>query len=279
VQWPKLKPPEHPDGFVLFGVSRPDAVIGVTRIAVLMSHCYGAQPLAVHVALGEEPTWEGCVDLEGERLLERARDEARALGYPLRTYSEFAASAAAGIRQAAEKCRPHVVIVGRSYGCGAPGFGRTADAVGDGETWPLMVIRIDGWDRFRGVLVPLADRSDLARLQPILRMLDEVCRLPVRMALLAEHTASDAELERGNAELVAAAGELGLGGRITCHRMERAGTAVSILQPTAGQDLIVLHSADRGSSPPGISAQLAEDLARRADLPLILVRGDLRPGG
>ena len=55
-------------------------------------------------------------------MFELARAEAQDLGYPLRSYSEFAADAAAGIRQAAETHGPHVVVLGRSFGRGAPGF-------------------------------------------------------------------------------------------------------------------------------------------------------------
>jgi len=279
VDWPKLNPPVQPEGYVLFGVSRPDTVVGVTRIAVLMSHYYSARPLAIHVALGEEPTWEGRVDLEGERLFDLARAEAQKLGYPLRSYSEFAADASAGIRQAAETRGPHLVVLGRSFGHGAPGFARTADSVGDGRAWPLVVARFTDSDRLNSVLVPLTDRSGLARLQPILRMLGEVCALPMSILLLAERTTGDVDPGREREELESVAGGLALCGKITFQTVSERHMVASILDAATQDDLIVMHTGDRRYSHPTLSCKLAENLVHRTDLPILLVRGDLRAKG
>jgi len=239
VNWPTLTPPAHPEGYVLFGVSRPDTVVEVTRIAVLMSHYYGALPLALHVARGEKPTWEGSVDLEGERLFELARAEARNLGYPLRSYSEFAAETATGIKQAAESLQPRVLIIGQSYGRGSRGFAHVADLVANGETWPLILLRLHHAQHFARALVPLTDPSELERLLPILSVLEE----------------------------------------IGCHTavLEKTSSVDAILDATKDDDVIVMHTADCGSSPTATSCQLADELARRTELPILLVRGDLRP--
>jgi nucleotide-binding universal stress UspA family protein len=276
VDWPNLKPPAHPDGYVLFGVSRPDTVVGVTRIAVLMSHHYGARPLAIHVALGEEPTWEGRVDLEGERLFQLARTEALALGYPLLSYSEFAADASAGIRQAAEARGAHAVVLGRSFGRGAPGFARAADSVGDGGRWPIIVIRFPDPDRFNSVLVPLTDRSELAGLQPILRALGETCGLPLSFLLLMESTGDDRDPEREREKIESAADGLALRGTTTCRTVSDQNTVASILDTATRDELIVMHLGDCRSSRETLSCRVAEGLAQRTDLPILLVRGDLR---
>lgn len=239
MNWPTLTPPAQPDGCVLFGVSRPDTVVDVTRIAVLMSHYYGALPIALHVALGEEPTWEGRVDLEGERLFELARTEATSLGYPLRSYSEFAAAIAAGIKRAADSLQPRVLVLGRSYGRGAPGFARIADSVSDGEPWPLILIRFHHADHFGRALVPLANPVELKPLLPVLSVLEEIgCPTTV---------------------------------------LETAPSVDAILGAVANDDLIVMHTADCGASPSALSCELADELAERTDLPILLVRGDLRP--
>lgn len=240
MSWPKLTPPAHPDGYVLFGVSRPDTVVDVTRTAVLMSHYYGAQPLALHVALGEQATWEGRVDLEGERLFELARAAARDLGYPLRSYSEFAGEISAGIRQAARSLRPRVLILGQSFGRGSHRFARIADSVADGESWPLILMRFHGATDFQRAIVPMEDPTELAWLLPVLSALEE----------------------------------------IGCHSkvMEGQPSVDSIIDEAKHDgDLIVMHTAHCGSSPSASSCQLADDLAQQTKLPILLVRGDLRP--
>jgi len=235
VNWPVLKPPAQADGYVLFGVSRPDTVVGVTRIAVLMSHHYGAQPLALHVALGEKPRWEGRVDLEGERLFELARAEAANLGYPLRSYSEFAPEIAVGIRQAAQSVRPRVLVLGHSFGRGAPTLVRIDDSAGG---YPLIVTRIREVDHFERALVPVAKPAETETLLPLLGVLETVgCQISVQ---------------------------------------ETPPSVDSILEAAAEGDLIVMGTADCGSSPSAQSCKLADELAERTHLPILLVRGDLR---
>ncbi len=239
MSWPKLTPPAHPDGYALFGVSRPDTVVDVTRVAVLMSHYYGAQPLALHVALGEQATWEGRVDLEGERLFELARAAARDLGYPLRSYSEFAGEIAGGIRQAARSLQPRVLILGQSYGQGTHRFARIADSVADGESWPLILIRFHSVTSFQRAIVPLENSTELAGLLPVLSALEEIgCRATV---------------------------------------LEGQSSVDSIVDEANDDDLIVMHTAHCGSSPNASSCRLADELAQQTKLPILLVRGDLRP--
>ena len=239
MSWPTLTPPAHPEGYVLFGVSRPDTVVDVTRIAVLMSHYYGALPLALHVALGEQATWEGRVDLEGERLFELARAEARRLGYPLRSYSEFAAEIASGIKQAAGSLQPRVLILGQSYGRGTHRFARIADSVADDDTWPLILTRFHQIDTFRRAVVALQDPAELSRLLPVLSALEE----------------------------------------IGCHTtvMEGEPSVQAIVDLAADDDLVIMHTAHCGSSPESTSCRLADDLVEQTALPILLVRGDLRP--
>lgn len=231
----RLTPPAHPVGNVLFGVSRPDTVPGVTRVALLMSHYYGAQPVAVHVALGNEPTWEGRVDLEGERLFEIARAEARSVGYSLRAYSEFAPDIAAGIRQAAEDLQPSVVILGESSASGSSSFARIAETVAAGSRWPLILTRFDACEDRGHVLAPIASRSEMDRIRPILDALEAVgCPTTV--------------LESPSVE--------------------------SILAAATGSDLVVMSAG--GDAPATEAASsFADEVARRAGLPILLVRGDL----
>lgn len=187
--WPTLTPPTQPDGYVLAGVSRPDTVAAVTRVAVLMSHYYGAQPLALHVALGEKPQWEGRVDLEGERLFDLARSEAAALGYPLASYTEFASEIAAGILGAAESVNPRVVVLGHSYGRGSSAFVRIADSAG---RYPLIVTRFSRSEDFGRVLVPTAEPADVEPLLPLLSVLEEIgCEVVLHQTTLT----ADAVLE------------------------------------------------------------------------------------
>jgi len=277
VNWPRLTPSAHPEGSVVFGVSRPDTVVGVTRIAVLMSHHYGAQPLAVHVAGGHKPTWEGAVDLEGERLFEIARAEAETLGYPLRSYSEFAVDVVAGIRQAADALQPHVVVLGQSIAHRATGFARIADAVTAGRTWPLILTKLGVSEPFRSVLVPLTIPSELARLQPVLSVLGEIATEQTRLLFLVHAATLAADVERQREELTLVADSMSLAGQILYRTVVDMSPVEAILEARTENDVVVMNTAGDRTSPSVFSRSLAEEVAQSTNLPILLVRGDLRP--
>jgi len=276
VNWPRLPPSAHPEGSVVFGVSRPDTVVGVTRIAVLMSHHFGAQPLAVHVAAGNKPTWEGAVDLEGERLFEIARAEAETLGYSLRSYSEFAVDVAAGIRQASDALQPHAVVLGQSFAHGTTGFARIADAVTVGRTWPLILTKLSGSEPFRRVLVPLTTPLELVRLQPVLSVLGEVASEQTRLLFLVHAATLAADVEQQREELTLAADSMSLAGEILYRTVVDRSPVEAILEARTENDVVVMNTADDRTAPSHFSRSLAEEVAQSTDLPILLVRGDLR---
>jgi len=277
VNWPRLTPAAHPEGSVVFGVSRPDTVVGVTRIAVLMSHHYGARPLVVHVAAGDKPTWEGAVDLVGERLFEIARAEAETLGYPLRSYSEFAVNVVAGIRQAADALQPHLVVLGQSIARRTTSFARITDAVAAGRTWPLILTKLGGSEPFRSVLVPLTTPSELARLQPVLSVLGEIAAEQTRLLFLVHAATLAADVERQREELTLVADSMSLAGQILYRTALGRSPVEAILEARTENDVVVMNTAGDRASPSVFSHSLAEEVAQRTDLPILLVRGDLRP--
>ncbi len=277
MNWPRLTPAARPEGFVVFGVSRPDTVVGVTRIAVLMSHHYGAEPFAVHVAAGNKPTWEGAVDLEGERLFAIARAEAETLGFSRRTYSECAINVTAGIRQAAEALQPHVVVLGQSIAHGTTGFARMADAVAAGRKWPLILTKLGGSEPFRSVLVPLTTSSELARLQPVLSVLGEVAAEQTRLLFLVHAATLAADVERQREELTLVADSMSLAGQILYRTVVDISPVEAILEARTENDVVVMNTAGNRTSPSVFSRSLAEEVAQSTDLPILLVHGDLRP--
>lgn len=276
MNWPRLTPATHPEGIVLFGVSRPDTVADVTRIAVLMSHFYGAQPVAIHVAGGGIPTWEGSVDLEGERLFELARSEAAALGYPLRSYSEFGRSSAEGMRRAAERLQPCLVVLGQSITRGVAGFARIAEAVAVDSPWPVILTKFPEAEHYRRLLVPLTTPAELPRLQPILSVLGEIVPGPPVLMFLVHAGILESDLERQREELTLLANAMSLAPQLVYRAVHERSPVEAILEERSADDIVIMNSADDRSSPAEFSRTLAEEVAQGTDLPILLVRGDLR---
>jgi hypothetical protein len=278
VDWPKIAPARRPDGHVLFGLSHPESVIDVTRTAVLMSHYYGALPLAVHVAGGGDPTdFLGfSVDLEGERLFEAARSEARKLGYPLRTYSEFAGDTTEGIRQAAVTLRPHAVVLGLPYSLRAPGFSRMVDAVAHGSGCPVILARLSEAIDFRRILVLLGNQDELARLQPLVRAFGSLGEKQITILLCVSGGIQPGDLARTTQELETAAASMGFSEQAVCKVVLTESPLQTTLNGTGKHDLVVMSIGDQGIESHSCSDTLADVVSQSIDCSILLVRGRLR---
>ncbi len=124
-------------------------------------------------------------------------------------------------------------------------------------------------------MVPMTDRSQLAPLQPLLHILGEIGALPMTFLLLVEATAGGVD-RRQCQELEAVADGLSLRGKTVCPTLPEGDKVASILDRATPEDLIVMHAGDRPQNGQPVWSRLAEDLARRTDLPALLVYGDLR---
>ncbi len=278
MNWPRFAPVPQPDGYVLVGISRPESVAGVTRTAVLMSHYYGALPLAVHVAGGGRPRdFLGfSVDLEGERLFEAARSEASHLGYPLRTYSEFARNTTKGIQQAAVTIRPHAVVLGLPSSLRAPGFSRMVDAVAHSSACPVILARLSGTIDFRRILVLLGNQDELAPLQPLVSALESLGERQITLLLCVSRGSRPGDAARATQELNTAALSMGLSEQAVCKVVLTESPLQTTLDGTGQHDLVVMSIGDQEIESHSCSATLADVIGQRIDCSILLVRGDLR---
>lgn len=278
MDWPKITPATRPDGHVMFGLSRPESVIDVTRTAVLMSHYYGALPLAVHVAGGGNPTdFLGfSVDLEGERLFEAARSEARKLGYPLRTYSEFAGDTTEGIRQAAVTMRPHAVVLGLPYTFRTPAYSQMVNAVAHDGACPVILSRLSGAVDFRRILVLLGDQDELVLLRPLVSAFGFLGEKQITVLLCVSGGIQPGDLARTTQELDTAAASMGFSEQAVCKVVLTESPLQTTFDGTGKHDLVVMSIGDQGIESDSCSDTLGDVIAQRIDCSILLVRGKLR---
>jgi hypothetical protein len=236
---------------------------GITRIAVLLSHFYKAQPLAVHIAGGARPQdiLDAYTDLEGTRLFGLAREEANRLGYSLRTYSEFAPGITEGIRRVAEREKPYAVILGQPFTSRHPDL--IADSVSPECQWPVVLVRIDDSFQFERVLVHVSSRSELSFLEPVLTALKWIGLK--KLTILESEPVKDYENRCGvppqeQPDLSA----------LKCEVNSKAITRESILESITGlapdYDLLVMNADP-----------VFPDIVQSVQIPFLLARGDLRP--
>ncbi|MEJ2080059.1 MAG: cation:proton antiporter [Acidobacteriota bacterium] len=271
---PTLEPPAHPDGYVLFGLSHPGRAVAMTRLATLLSHQYRALPLAVRVIVGEHQGdffWNSDADPATLNLFQLARTEARTLGYPLETYSEFAEETAEGILRAAEAVRAQTIILGHPLARRAPEFARIVDSVARDSQCPVAVAKLTERVQLKRILVPLSDMAELPIILPIVSALGIVPGNKITFLRLMPHETSATELA-AQADRVRKA----LGGtlaRSDCRAVGTDSRVHTIIDNSTGYDIVVMSATDQRGLRRVFFGSLAEDVAVRIDRPMLLVRG------
>lgn len=270
---PPLEPSSHPDGYVLFGLSHPGRAVAMTRLATLLSHQYRALPLAVRVIVGEHQGdfWNSDADPATLNLFQLARTEAKSLGYPLETYSEFAEETAEGILRAAEAVRAQTIILGHPLARRAPEFARIVDSVARDSLCPVAVAKLTERVQLKKILVPLSDMDELPIVLPVVSALGIVPGNEITFLRLMPHETSPTELT-ARAERVRKA----LGGRLARSDCRAVGTdsrVHTIIDNSNGYDIVVMSATDQRGLRRVFFGSLAEDVAVRIDRPMLLVRG------
>ncbi len=272
---PSLDPPSHPDGYVLFGLSHPGRAAAMTRLATLLSHQYRSLPLAVRVVVGEHQHdfWHADADPETRNLFQLARREAEALGYPLKTYSEYAEETAEGILRAAEAVQAQTIILGHPLARRAPEFARIVDSVARDSLCPVVVAKLTERVRLKRILVPLSDMTELPIVLPVVSALSIVPGNQITFLRLMPRETAPPELE-SRAEHVRKA----LAGRLVRSDCQAIGTdsrVHTIIENADSCDVVVMSATDQRGLRRVFFGSLAEDVAVRIDRPMLLVRGGI----
>ena len=272
---PRLAPTQRPDGYVLFGLSHPGRAVAMTRLAILLSHQYRALPLAVRVVVGEhqEDFWNSKADPETLNLFQLSRTESEGLGYPLKTYSEFAEETAEGILRAAEAVRAQTIILGHPLARRAPEFARIVDSVARDSQCPVVVAKLTETVRLKRILVPLSAMAEIPIVLPIVSALGVVPGNEITFLRLMPHETSATELEKRAEHLREALG--GALARSECRALGTDSRVHAIIDNAAGYDIVIMSATDQRGLRRVFFGSLAEDVAVRIDRPMLLVRGGL----
>ncbi|MCD6351272.1 MAG: cation:proton antiporter [Armatimonadetes bacterium] len=275
--WPKLTPPERPDGTVVFGVGHPRTVRGLARMATLMAHYYGAMPLAVRVTVGEEPEdfWGSELDSQTRALFAEARDEARSMGYLLATSVEFAPTPAIGIVSMAEAERAQAIVLGHPLRGTATEFRRVVDEVAREALCPVVMVKFAGPLHTERILVPITSIDDLEPIRPIVAALASVEYHEITLMCLLPPEAPAAEEAQRQETMKTWMERLQVSAQIVCSVERTEARLPAVLEAAEHHDIVVMAAGTTRGLRRLFFGSLAEDVAARCPRTLLTVRGGL----
>jgi Kef-type K+ transport system membrane component KefB/nucleotide-binding universal stress UspA family protein len=275
--WPKLEPPARPHGFVLACLSHPGTARGLTRIATVLGHSYGALPLAVHVITTEasDDFWASAADQETVGLFRLADEEARGLGYELNTEVEFGDEVSEAILRVAETENVQAIVLGHPLARQAPTFSRIVDAVARDSLCPVVIVKLAGALHTERILVPVSTPEEFAMVRPVLCALAGIEEHQITLLRLLPPETSAGELDKSLEDLSGWYMCEGVPGEVT-YRPTAAESRVHEIVEVAGEhDIVVMATTSRTGLRRAFFGSLAEDVAQRCRKPMLLVRGGM----
>lgn len=275
--WPKLEPPARPHGFVLACLSDPATVRGLTRIATVLGHSYGALPLAVHVITTEasDDFWASAPDQETVGLFRLADEEARSLGYELNTEVEFGDEVSEAILRVAETENVQVIVLGHPLARQAPRFGRIVDAVARDALCPVVIVKFTGALHTDRILVPVSTPEEFAVVRPVLCALAGIQEHQITLLRLMPPETSAGELAQSLEDLSGWYMCEGVPGEVAYRPTAAESRVHAIIEVAAEHDIVVMPCTSRTGLRRAFFGSLAADVAQRCRKPMLLVRGGM----
>ena len=266
--WEKLIPPPSSKGTVVFGVSHQSTVNGLARMATLLAHHFGAQPVAVRIDTVKEAGPQPQIDTAA--LFEYAAREVRSLGYTLHTSEARAQSVAKGIITAAKEKEALAVLLGYPFQRTEYSFNRIVEEVSAAAPCPLIIVRFTGILHTERILVPIVQSADLETVGDTLCALAHVGKHSITLLRLLPADAPDQEAEDHEKKLYAwaAAQKLPF---VNCMVSKTEARQETIIKEALVHDLLIMGVSEGYGIKKMLLGSLADDVAENSQRPMLMV--------
>ncbi len=274
--WPQkpLKPPRPTNGQVLICVSHPATVRALTRLGTLISHYYGARPMALHVARPEEQDyWGKAADDQIIEMFSTAADEAQALGYKLHTEVELTGDPASGIIRTAAEHEARAIILGYPKGAGSQHPGRIIRDLVAGAPCPVIVTMFRGPMMGGRILVPFTELEDMDIVPPVVGALGMVSKHTITLLRLMSPESNEHELRQAEDSIREVCNARQMAGTLSIHAIAAESRVHKILEASGEHNLIIMAIRRQGPLSKAFFGSFPRDVAEHVDCNVVFVYG------
>ena len=270
--WEKLHPAVVPSGSVIFGASHYKTVVGLARLATLLAHHHQANPLAVNIVPpGHTP------DLNNDSirinpLFDMAGKEVSELGYFLHAATIESDKLGEGLVECTRSHDAKALILGYPQQHTSQDFKKLLEEVVNSAPCPVILVRLIGILHTERILVPIIHSRQLETIRAPLLSLAKVGRHRISLLRLMPPEVSREELDRQEKMLRAWATTNDLP-FVRCLAVATETRLETILEEAAQHDLILMAGAEEYSLSKKLFGSLADDVANRCALPMLIIYG------
>lgn len=273
--WPKLRPPEQPEGSLIVGLRNQYTAPAMTRIAVLLGHHHELTPTAGFVATAQSPDdfWQNADDQDALGLFRLADQEAANIGYPIMTEVEFAEDVETGLLNLAQKQDARLILIGQATRHEKRQFSRIVSNLVSRAACPVVVATLSGPLHTERILVPITMQSEYEIVNPIVRALASVGDHSVTFLRLMPAESVPSELQEGEHEITCWPGHEDLPGDILCKATAAEARVHDIVEEAENHDIIVMASSGHSGLRRVLFGSLADDVAAVTTKSMLVVAG------
>jgi len=264
--------PQNAKGMVVFGISNPATALGVTRIAVLISHYFQAMPRAVHVINTDRSRSDAENDPWVKDLFRLAKSEAAQLGYPLQADFEVDDDAPRGFLRAAEASNTQIIVLGHPLTKRAPEFERIVDFIAQRSTCPVVIAKFGRSLSTRNILVPVRSLNEISVLTSVFSAMAAAPGKKLTLFYMAPGDTAPHELEKIRHQVTRKFSHEKYGREVFIDVTATDSRLHSVIDAARDHDLIIMSVRGGGRLRRVFFGSLAEDVAQRVDETILLVR-------
>lgn len=261
--WKKLKPPTHPQGFVVFHGEDPVTSRGLARTATILASFFRAQPMAVQVQPPNEQL--------PPRLFREEYEEVLSMGYSLTTELVPDPDLASGLVTAVEYNEAKAVVLAYPLLQKQERFKKLLHTVARHVHCPVAVIRFCGELHTERILILVTDLQELAYMFRILQALDSIGEHRLHLLYMMSSTATSADAARKTEQLNHWLKEKKSSLKVRVEAIPTASRLEIIEEAAKSADLVVMRAVETGGVQKILFGSLVDSLARRLNKTLMII--------
>ena len=235
--WPKLSPPMHGEGVVIFGAGHIATGAALARMTTIFANYYDAYPMVAQII---PLTGYNAEKQAGDKdLLAALKAEVHNMGSELYAVTNKNDDIAQGILETARQSQARGIVLGHSA-INPAAFQKIIGRIVAEAPCPTIIIKFSGTFHTERILVPFFHKQALKEIKDHLKAIAAVGQHRITLLRLMSSSDTEQDIRQAKEELTHWAATEKLSQLTTCQVISTEARQKTILKEAANYDLIIM---------------------------------------
>ncbi len=235
--WPKLSPPMHGEGVVIFGASHIATGAALARMTAIFANYYDAYPMVAQII--PLTGYNAEMQVRDKALLAAIKAEVHNMGSELYAVTKKNDDIALGILETAQQSQTRGIVLGHSA-INPAAFQKIIGRIVAEAPCPTIIIKFSGTFHTERILVPFFHKQALKEIKDPLKAIAAVGQHQITLLRLMSSSDTEQDIRQEEEELTHWAAAEKLSQLTTCQVITTEARQKTILKEAANYDLIIM---------------------------------------